>query len=137
MDINLIGQRIKLRREQRGISAEELAEEIGVHKATIHRYENGDFKSVKLPYIEAIAKYLEVSPAWLIGKTDDPTPESYPLPERDQRDVARILETTQNLLRQKDLTLDGKPASEESIQTILDSIALGLDLARKRNRQTK
>lgn len=135
MNINLIGQRIKERREALGISAEELAEEIGVHKATIHRYENGNFKSVKLPIIESIAKYLEVSPAWIIGKTDDPTPESYPLPERDQKDIVRILETTQDLLRQKGLTLDGKQASEESIQSILDSIAIGLDLARKRNRQ--
>ena len=129
MDINLIGQRIKQRREALGMSGSELADEIGVNKATIHRYENADFKSVKLPTIEAIAKVLGVSPAWIIGKTDDPTPE------RSQKDIVKILETTENLLRQPGLTLDGKPASAESVQSILDSLAIGLDLARKRNRK--
>lgn len=135
MDINLIGQRIKQRREALGMSGSELADEIGVNKATIHRYENADFKSVKLPTIEAIAKVLGVSPAWIIGKTDDPLPETYPLPERSQKDIVKILETTENLLRQPGLTLDGKPASAESVQSILDSLAIGLDLARKRNRK--
>ncbi len=133
MDITLIGQRIRARREAIGMSGSELAEEIGVNKTTIFRYENGEFKSVKLPTIETIAKALDVSPAWIIGKTDNPRPETYPLPERSQRDVVKILETTCNLLKQDGLTIDGKPAKPESVQSILDSIAIGLDLARKRN----
>lgn len=59
----------------RNVSAEELGEMIGLHKATIHRYENGDFKSMKLMVIESIAKTLSVSPSWIIGKTDDMRPE--------------------------------------------------------------
>lgn len=135
MNIELIGKRIKEKREALNISAEELAEAIGVHKATIHRYENGNFKSVKLPIIEAIAKYLEVSPAWIIGKTDDPTPEIYPIPSRDQLEISKIIESTLDLLRQNDLTLDGKPATPEAIQTIRDSLSVSLEIARKHNRK--
>lgn len=134
MDMMLIGKRIKERREQLNMSADELAAEIGVHKATIHRYENGDFKSVKLPIIESIAKILEVSPAWIIGKTDNPKPEVYPIPERDRREITKIIDATLDLLRQEGLTLDGKPASAESVQTIIDSISVSLTIARKRNR---
>lgn len=75
MDMKLIGSRIKEAREMRNVSAEELGEMIGLHKATIHRYENGDFKSMKLMVIESIAKTLSVSPSWIIGKTDDMRPE--------------------------------------------------------------
>ena len=124
MDINLIGQRIKEARERKNISADELAAEVGVHKATIHRYENADFKSMKLPIIESIAKILEVSPAWIIGKTDNPTPEVYPIPDRDWREISKIIDTTLDLLRQEGLTLDGKPASAESVQTIIDSLTV-------------
>ena len=134
MAVKLIGSRIKERREKMNISAEELAEAVGVHKATIHRYENGDFKSVKLPIIDSIARYLEVSPSWIAGKTDNPIPETYPIPKRDRVEIEKIVSSTLALLQQDGLTLDGIPASADSVQTIVDSLNIGLSLARKRNK---
>ena len=65
-----IGKRMLERRKQLGISAAELADELKMSKATIHRYENGGIRNIKLPVIESIAACLSVDPAWLIGKTD-------------------------------------------------------------------
>lgn len=135
MDINLIGRRIRECREAKGVSAEELASEIGVHKATIHRYENGDFKSVKLPVIDSIAVYLGVSPAYLIGKTDNPAPEITPLNTRDKKDVTRIIEETKALLSQEGLMFDGEPADEESVKSIIDAMTIGLEIAKRRNKK--
>lgn len=139
MDIKLTGQRIKERRESLGISAEELASEIGVHKATIHRYENGGFQSIKLTAIEAIARVLKVNPLWLIGKTENmyPEPEEdpYPLKPRDQKDIGQIIEATKALLSQDGLMFDGDPADAESIQSIVDAMTIGLELAKKKNKE--
>lgn len=136
MDMKAIGTRIKERRESLNISAEELAQEIGVHKATIHRYENGDFKSMKLPVIEAIAHILKVNPSWLLGKFDRMEEiEETPLTMRDQKDIESILSQTKQLLTQDGLMFDGVPADTESIQSIIDAMTIGLELAKKKNKE--
>ena len=136
MDMKQIGERIKKRRESLNISAEELAQEIGVHKATIHRYENGDFKSMKLPVIESIAYALRVNPSWLLGKSDrmEETKET-PLTPRDQKDIDLIIDQTRQLLAQDGLMFDGVPADAESIQSIIDAMTIGLELAKKKNKE--
>jgi transcriptional regulator with XRE-family HTH domain len=136
MDMKQIGIKIKQRRESLNISAEELAQEIGVHKATIHRYENADFKSMKLPVIEAIAHVLKVNPAWLLGTSDDmEEPTTTPLTPRDQKDISLIIDQTKQLLAQDGLMFDGVPADDESIQSIIDAMTIGLELAKKKNKE--
>ena len=63
------GKRIKSRRKELKISASTLADRIGLSKATIHRYENGDIKNIKMPVLESMAEVLKVNPLWLIGKS--------------------------------------------------------------------
>lgn len=70
MKYKAIGDRIKARRTELDISAAELAEMLSMSKATIHRYENGDIRNVKLPVAEAIARELKVNVLWLLGKSD-------------------------------------------------------------------
>lgn len=65
-----IGTKIKERRKELDISAVQLAERLGMSKATIHRYENGDIKKIKLPVIDAMAQVLKVNPLWLLGKSE-------------------------------------------------------------------
>lgn len=69
-----IGKRIHDRRQELDLTLQEIASEIGLAKSTILRYENGDIVSIKLPVIEAIARVLDVDPAYLLGKSDDPKP---------------------------------------------------------------
>ena len=66
-----IGLRIKRRRKELGVSVAELSTITGLSKATIHRYENNSIKHIKLPVIDRIAKYLDINPSWLIGKSSD------------------------------------------------------------------
>lgn len=63
------GKRIKARRKELKIPATVLAERLGLSKATIHRYENGDIKNIKMPVLESMAEILKVNPLWLIGKS--------------------------------------------------------------------
>ncbi len=65
-----IGKRIKQRREELGMTQEELGDLLWLNKSTIQRYEAGKIAKIKLPVIHAMAKQLNVNPEWLILKTD-------------------------------------------------------------------
>lgn len=79
MGNQIVGSRIEQRRKQLGMTLEDIAQELGVAKSTIQRYEKGTIDKVKLPVIEAIAHVLSVNPAWICGKTDIMEPEKPPI----------------------------------------------------------
>ena len=62
-----LGDRIKNKREQMGISQIELANKVGISKQTLYKYENNIVTNIPSDKIEAIAKYLDVSPGFLMG----------------------------------------------------------------------
>ena len=62
-----IGDRIKQRRKELGMSAETLAEKIGKSAATIYRYEKGDIAKVDSEIILPIADALFTTPTYLMG----------------------------------------------------------------------
>ena len=64
--------RIRQRRKQLGISAEELAERVGKSPATIYRYENGDITKVDSSMLRPIAQALQTTPAHLMGWDEAP-----------------------------------------------------------------
>ena len=72
IDYKDLGNRLSIARKQKGVTLKETAEAVDVAASTIQRYEKGQFSKVKMPVIEALADYFEVSPEWLIGLTDDP-----------------------------------------------------------------
>ena len=65
------GERIKRKRTEKGVSADELAEIVGVSRSTIFRYENGNIEKFPVDRLEPIAKALNTSVAYLMGWEDD------------------------------------------------------------------
>lgn len=66
-----IGKRIKQRREELGMTQDELGQRLWLNKSTIQRYETGKIQNIKLPVLHAMAKQLDVDPNWLALKTDN------------------------------------------------------------------
>jgi transcriptional regulator with XRE-family HTH domain len=64
-----IGERIKERRKELGLSAEDLAEKLGKSRATIYRYESDDIENMPISILEPLAKALCTNPAFLMGWT--------------------------------------------------------------------
>ncbi len=62
-----IGKRIKNRRKEMKMSADELASKLGKDRSTIYRYEKGDIENLPLDILEPIAAALNTSPAYLMG----------------------------------------------------------------------
>lgn len=79
----LIGKRIKEARLQKKYRQDDVATAIGVATSTIARYERGKIERVKLPIIEAIARYLEVEPGWIMGNTISPESQNTPSTEKE------------------------------------------------------
>ena len=68
-----IGDRINKKRLEKGMTLEELGRKAGVSKVTIHKYESKVITNIPSDRIEAMAKALEVSPAYLMGWNDSPS----------------------------------------------------------------
>lgn len=68
MALEIIGNRLRKRREELGLSMEEVANRIGVHKSSVQRYETNTFKTIKIPILNALAEVLDVPVEWLTGK---------------------------------------------------------------------
>ena len=81
MPLNTLGERISYARHLRGLTLDNIAQAVGVHKSTIQRYEKDEYENPKLPVIESIARVLSVNPVWLIGKSDDMTAYETALPD--------------------------------------------------------
>lgn len=83
------GQRMKIRRKELGLSAERVAEILGISPSSVYRYENGDIEKVPGDLLEPIAKALQITPAYLMGwESPDsslpanivPMPDTYKVP---------------------------------------------------------
>ena len=72
------GDLIKARRKEIAMSAERLAEKVGVSPATIYRYEKGDIEKVPVDVIKDIAKALNTTPAYLMGWETSPAAPTIP-----------------------------------------------------------
>ncbi|GAA2983545.1 LexA family protein [Finegoldia magna] len=68
-----IGDRINKKRLEKGMTLEELGRKAGVSKVTIHKYESKVITNIPSDRIEAMARALNVSPAYLMGWNDSPS----------------------------------------------------------------
>lgn len=116
MQNDVIGKRIKECRMERKISVQELAEYCGLSKATIHRYEDGTIKNIKMPVIESIAKKLNANTTWIIGDTDEKLPY-----HEGKNDYISAIDVFITLVRSDDSINDEK---REAILKGLDLIKL-------------
>ena len=60
---------LKLLREAKGISQQGLAEQIGTHQQSIHRYEHG-FYEPDIATLKLLADFFDTSIDYLVGHTD-------------------------------------------------------------------
>ena len=109
-----IGEKIKARRKELGMTTEELGQKIGVQRSAITKYEKGrvDLKSSQL---QEIAKALDVPPASLLDD-EDPDQERLEALHQDPRlgllfdhtrkmkkeDVDFMIQMAQRILNERD-----------------------------------
>jgi transcriptional regulator with XRE-family HTH domain len=65
-----IYERIKIRRKELGLSASDVADALGISRATVYRYESADIEKLPTTIIEPLSKILHCSVAYLMGWDD-------------------------------------------------------------------
>lgn len=66
-----VGDRIKARRLELGLSVDEVAAALGKNRATIYRYESNEIENFPTSVLEPLSIVLDTSPAYLMGWTDN------------------------------------------------------------------
>lgn len=66
-----VGERLKRRRKDLGMSAEAVAEKLGCSPSTVYRYENGEINKMGIDKLKPIAEAINTSPAYLMGWEDE------------------------------------------------------------------
>jgi len=67
MEDNVLGQKIRNRREELGLTLDEVSRKIGVAESTMHRYETGEIRSLKYETLVKLAEVLRVYPMYFFG----------------------------------------------------------------------
>ena len=122
-----IGKRIRQQRKTLNISVVDVAAHTGLSKATIHRYESGEIKNIKLPVINVISDILNVNPAWLVGKSN--------IKERGESTSVNLLQSIDYLINHiknsNNLTVGSRQVTEREKTIVIKLLRLVKDILDK------
>ena len=80
-----VGKRIKQRRKELKMTADELGAWLGKDRSTIYRYENGNIEKFPTDILKPIAEALQTTPEALMGWEEESSPsEEIKLSEGEQ-----------------------------------------------------
>ncbi|MDL2252635.1 helix-turn-helix domain-containing protein [Ruminococcaceae bacterium OttesenSCG-928-I18] len=132
-------ERIKARRKELDMSADVVADKLGVSRSTIFRYENGDIEKMPIDVIRPLAKVLRTTPGYLLGLEDaegrteaESTPSEISIDEEVDMLLSNISPASSSTLM-----LDGKPASPEAIAALRSALTTGVTMARQMEKEKK
>ena len=123
-----LGQILSSKRKEKGISAETIAETLGVSPATIYRYENGDIEKVPVSVFIKIAEILSTSPEAMLAEMNGETSKGKQKPEKGAISMYKVLKRDGKIVDfdiskieaaiLKAFEATGTPYNEDIIQTI-------------------
>lgn len=123
--------------KQHGVTPYKVSKETGVSQPTLSEWKKGTY-TPKQDKLQKIADYFGVTLDYLMGNThaDEQTPpemqKAPTLNKKDERDIARRLEETLNLLESSDaLMFDGEPLDQESMDLLKTSLQNQYTLAKQ------
>ena len=124
-------ERIENLRHSRKISQGKLEKELGFSNGSISKWKN----SMPTPErLQKVAEYFGVTVDYLMTGKD--VKKEVPLTAKDQKDIEKILsQTKEQLMSQEGLMFDGYPASPEAIESILSAMEIGMEMAKKKNKE--
>ena len=76
----MMGPRIRDKREELGLSQEELGLKLGVRKSAISKWESGEIENLKRTTIAKMAALFHCRPSWLMDLEDEDVTLTYKAP---------------------------------------------------------
>ncbi|MEG1345554.1 MAG: helix-turn-helix transcriptional regulator [Acidaminococcaceae bacterium] len=110
-----------------GITISSLEKELKLGKGTIYKWGESYPNTEKLT---RVADYFKVSVDFLLGR------EEIELNKKDEKEIQKLLDGyREQLMDSEGLMFDGDPATPEAIESILDAMKIGLEMAKKKNKE--
>lgn len=142
-----LGDIIKDYRKSHNMSMDLFAEKSGISKAYISLLEKNKHPKTGKPIAPSIQCIRQAANGMKmdfnvlfsmidgnVTLVDEKSPDT--LTARDNHDIEKILDQTrEQLLSQEGLMFDGKPASSEAIDSILSAMQIGMEMAKKKNKE--
>ena len=126
---DIMAKNIRYYMDLYGKSRKDMCEALGVKYTTLTDWVNGN-SYPRIDKIEMMANFFGIEKSDLV---EDRSPS---LSRRDTRDIEKILEQTrEQLTSQEGLMFDGDPASPEAIDSILSAMQIGMEMAKKKNKE--
>ena len=117
----------------RSITQAELATYMEVSNTTVNNWVKG-YKVPRMDKVDKLCSFFKIKRSELLEQS----PASDDLPDltpKDEREIMHMMdEMKEKLMQEEGLMFDGQPASPESIQSILDAMQIGMEMAKKRNK---
>ncbi len=82
--MTILAERLRLLREKRGLKQKAVAADINIGNTTLSNYEKG-VSSPNPEILVLLADYFSTSADYLLGRTDDPSSDSYSMTDSDRR----------------------------------------------------
>ena len=119
--------------KERKIPLSRLERDLGYGNGYVGQLRKGTIPSDRA--IE-IANYLNIDLQYLLLGDDNSKTNEKALTRKDERDIEKILDSTRDmLLSQEGLMFDGDPASPEAIESILSAMQVGMEMAKRKNKE--
>ncbi|APQ75912.1 helix-turn-helix domain-containing protein [Clostridium botulinum] len=132
------GEYITRLRQLKGYSQRKLALITGISNTTISRIEKNITTNPDLNTLKLLAQHLNIDEIYMLeaaGYKDDSN-HNEQLTKKDEKEIEKILnETKERLGNAEGLMLNGELATPEAIQSILDAMKVGMEIAKERNKK--
>lgn len=123
--------------ELKGITPYRVCKETGLTTATISNWKAGRY-TPKQDKLQKIADYFGVSIEYLmtgVQTIHSDINDKIAVNPKTQKDIINILSDTEQMLKQDGLMFDGKPASQEAIDSVLSAMRIGMEMAKEKNKE--
>ena len=90
-DMKILGERLRILREEAGFSQNKLAKLMGIQQSSLNRYESG-FSNPTPETLLWFADYFDVSMDYIYGRTDKPQGKTYKYKPKLDPDMAKFVE---------------------------------------------
>lgn len=110
-----LGERLKNRRMELGLTLEQVGEIAKVSKSTVMKWETGFIENMRRNKIILLAEALQVSPLWIIGLEDESYTNSLYIPIYGSIPAGVPLEAIEDILGYEDIPVEWTKGNKEYI----------------------
>lgn len=128
----MLGEKLRKLRNEKSLTQKEFADILGIPRGTYAHYEINK-RTPDFDILKETAEYYNVSLDYLLDRTKA---RDFTLSDEEEKDIVKEMQSIiYKLENEEDLLIDGKPASKEAIEALIDAIRFGIEQAKKRSKK--